>query len=179
MINAPIHRIFHDENEQNLWLKKSANEELSNFLDQNFDRFKCSKNDFLTGKVNQSARLNVNGFFSGLFNYFEKTDHLVKEKFDYSKLNPSEGYIKILLSKNMIFCEGMGVKDNPYFSEITVNPNKGHHIKVKLSQPIPENITIKRNISCFRRETNYIFMEELMTESSFTIILTNQQLPNW
>jgi hypothetical protein len=37
LIDAPIHRIFHDENEQKLWLKKSGNEELSNFLDQNFD----------------------------------------------------------------------------------------------------------------------------------------------
>lgn len=144
LINAPIHRIFHDENEQNLWLKKSANEELSNFLDQNFDRLEVVKNGFLTGKVNQSARLNVNGFFSGLFNYFENNDQLIKEKFDYSKLNPFESTYKDFTFKNIIFCEGMGVKDNPYFSEIAVNPNKGHHIKVKLSQPIPENITIKK-----------------------------------
>ncbi|WP_426477305.1 NAD(P)/FAD-dependent oxidoreductase [Chryseobacterium sp. CBSDS_008] len=144
LINAPIHRIFHDENEQHLWLKKSGNEELSNFLDQNFDRLDVVKNDFLTGKVNQSARLNVNGFFSGLFSYFEKNDHLVKEKFDYNQLNPSESVYKDLTFKNIIFCEGMGVKYNPYFSAITVNPNKGHHIKVKLSRPVPENITIKK-----------------------------------
>lgn len=144
LINAPIHRIFHDENEQNLWLKKSGNEELSAFLDENFDRLNGVKNDFQTGKVNQSARLNVNGFFSGLFNYLEKNDHLVKERFDYAQLNPSESVYKDFSFKNIIFCEGMGVKDNPYFSEIAVIPNKGHHIKVKLSQPIPENITIKK-----------------------------------
>lgn len=144
LINAPIHRIFHDENEQNLWLKKSTNEELSQFLDQKFDRLNIVKNDFLTGKVNQSARLNVSGFFAGLFGFFEKNGHLVKEKFDYTKLNPSESSYKDFIFKHVIFCEGMGVKDNPYFSEIAVNPNKGHHIKVKLSQPIPENITIKK-----------------------------------
>ncbi|WP_213278178.1 NAD(P)/FAD-dependent oxidoreductase [Chryseobacterium indologenes] len=144
LINAPIHRIFHDENEQNLWLKKSENEELSAFLDQNFDSLNGVKNDFQTGKVNQSARLNVNGFFSGLFNYLEKNDHLIKERFDYARLNPSESVYKDFSFKNIIFCEGMGVKDNPYFSEIAVVPNKGHHIKVKLSQPIPENITIKK-----------------------------------
>lgn len=144
LINAPIQRIFHDENEQNLWLKKSENEELSAFLDKNFDRLDVVKNDFLTGKVNQSARLNVNGFFNGLFTYFEKNGHLIKEKFEYAKLNPSESVYKDFSFKNIIFCEGMGVKDNPYFSEIMVNPNKGHHIKVKLSQPIPENITIKK-----------------------------------
>ncbi|WES97365.1 FAD-dependent oxidoreductase [Chryseobacterium arthrosphaerae] len=144
LISAPIHRIFHDENEQNLWLKKSANEELSHFLDQNFDRLNGVKNDFLTGKVNQSARLNVNGFFAGLFNYFEKNGHFVKEKFDYTKLDPSGSTYKNFIFKQIIFCEGMGVKDNPFFSEISVNPNKGHHIKVKLSQPIPDNITIKK-----------------------------------
>ncbi|MDW9382364.1 FAD-dependent oxidoreductase [Chryseobacterium sp. JV558] len=144
LINAPIHRIFHDENEQNLWLKKSGNEELSAFLDKNFDRLNEVKNEFKTGKVNQSARLNVNGFFSGLFSYFEKNAQLVKERFDYTQLNPSESVYKDISFKNIIFCEGMGVKDNPYFSEIAVIPNKGHHIKVKLSQPIPENITIKK-----------------------------------
>lgn len=144
LINAPIHRIFHDENEQNLWLKKSANEDLAQFLDQKFDHLNIVKNDFLTGKVNQSARLNVSGFFAGLFGFFEKNGHLVKEKFDYTKLNPSESSYKDFIFKHVIFCEGMGVKDNPYFSEIAVNPNKGHHIKVKLFQPIPENITIKK-----------------------------------
>lgn len=144
LINAPIHRIFHDENEQNLWLKKSGNEELSAFLDENFDRLNGVKNDFQTGKVNQSARLNVNGFFSGLFSYLEQNGHLIKERFDYTQLSPSESVYKDLYFKNIIFCEGMGVKDNPYFSEIEVVPNKGHHIKVKLSQPIPENITIKK-----------------------------------
>ena len=144
LISASIHRIFHDVNEQNLWLKKSANEELSQFLDQKFDRLNVVKNDFLTGKVNQSARLNVNGFFTGLFSFLEKNDYLVKEKFDYAKLDPSGSSYKDFTFKHIIFCEGMGVKDNPYFSGISVTPNKGHHIRVKLSQPIPEDITIKK-----------------------------------
>jgi glycine/D-amino acid oxidase-like deaminating enzyme len=157
LINASIRRIFHDENEQNLWLKKSGNEELSAFLDKNFDRLEVVKNDFQTGKVNQSARLNVNGFFNGLFSYFEKNDHWIKEKFDYSKLNSSESVYKDISFKNIIFCEGMGVKDNPYFSEIAVVPNKGHHIKVKLSQPIPENITIKKKHFLFPTGTGLYF----------------------
>ncbi|MGH1519900.1 NAD(P)/FAD-dependent oxidoreductase [Chryseobacterium sp. JK1] len=144
LINAPIHRIFHDENEQNLWLKKSEKDDLFNFLDKNFDHLNIVKNDYFTGKVNQSARLDVNGFFAGLFDFFEKNDHLVKERFDYTQLNPSELSYRDFIFKNIIFCEGMAVKNNPYFSEVMVNPNKGHHIKVRLSEPIPENITIKK-----------------------------------
>ncbi|WP_390451474.1 NAD(P)/FAD-dependent oxidoreductase [Chryseobacterium sp. Alg-005] len=144
LINAPIHRIFHDENEQNLWLKKSDNEDLLAFLNKEFRHLDIVKNDFNTGKVDQSARLDVSGFFNDLFNYFESQSALIKQKFDYAKLNPSEFTYKDIAFKHIIFCEGMNVKDNPYFSEIPVNPNKGHHIKVKLSKDIPGNITIKK-----------------------------------
>ncbi|AZA53529.1 NAD(P)/FAD-dependent oxidoreductase [Chryseobacterium sp. G0201] len=144
LIEAPIHRIFHDENEQNLWLKKSGNEDLQNFLDKKFDHLNIVKNDFLKGKVNQSARLDVNGFFNGLFSFLENEAKLIKEKFDYSKIDENSSTYKNFKFKNILFCEGMGVKDNPFFSDIAVIPNKGHHIKVKLSTPIPENITIKK-----------------------------------
>lgn len=144
LIDAPIHRIFHDENEQSLWLKKSGNDDLLYFLDKNFDHLKVVKNDFLSGKVNQSARLNVNGFFAGLFNFLEKNKKLIADKFIYSDLDLEKSIYKDFAFKNILFCEGMGVKHNPFFSEIPVNPNKGHHIKVELSEKIPENITIKK-----------------------------------
>lgn len=144
LIHAPIHRIFHDENEQKLWLKKSDNEDLSAFLNKEFRHLDIVKNDFNTGKVDQSARLDVSSFFNDLFSYFENQSILIKEKFEYAKLNPSASTYKDIAFQHIIFCEGMGVKENPYFSEIPVNPNKGHHIKVKLSKDIPENITIKK-----------------------------------
>jgi len=143
-IGSSIHRIFHDENEQNLWMKKSGNEELSGFLSQNFEHIDGVKNDFDTGKVIQSARLDVSGFFNGLFDYFEKNELFVKEKFDYTQLDVETSSYKDFTFKNIIFCEGIGVRDNPYFSAIPINPNKGHHIKVKLSREIPKDITIKK-----------------------------------
>lgn len=144
LIDAPIHRIFHDEKEQQLWLKKSENDELKNFLDKNFDHLDVVKNDYQSGKVNQSARLDVNGFFTDIFKFLETGKHIIKEKFNYTELNTSDNLYKNFRYKNILFCEGMGVKDNPFFSDIPVNPNKGHHIKVELSRPIPENITIKK-----------------------------------
>ncbi|ALR29193.1 FAD-dependent oxidoreductase [Chryseobacterium sp. IHB B 17019] len=143
-IEEPIHRIFHDENEQKLWLKKSQNDELINFLDKKFTHLNTVKNDFDSGKVNQSARLNVSGFFMGLFAFLESKKQLIKDKFDYSKINTTNSTYKNFKFKNILFCEGMGVKNNPYFSDIPVIPNKGHHIKVKLSEPLSENITIKK-----------------------------------
>ncbi|CAA7197377.1 NAD(P)/FAD-dependent oxidoreductase [Chryseobacterium potabilaquae] len=144
LLDAPIHRIFHDENEQRLWLKKSENSDLSNFLNRKIEQIEGVKNDYNTGKVNYSARLEVNGFFKGLLSFFETRDQLVNEKFDYSQLNTSKSSYKDFSFHNIVFCEGMGVKENPYFSDIAVVPNKGHHIKVEISESIPENITIKK-----------------------------------
>lgn len=157
LIDSPIHRIFHDENEQKLWLKKSGNEELKNFLDENFDHLNGVKNDFHTGMVNQSARLNVKGFFAGLLTYLENKGNLIKEKFDYSEIDTSNSIYKDFSFKNILFCEGMGVKENPYFSEIAVIPNKGHHIRVKLSESIPQDITIKKKHFLFPLENDLHF----------------------
>ncbi|CAA7386706.1 NAD(P)/FAD-dependent oxidoreductase [Chryseobacterium fistulae] len=144
LLDAPIHRIFHDENEQRLWLKKSENIDLSNFLSRNIERIEGVKNDYNAGKVNYSARLEVNGFFKGLLSFFESKKQLVNENFDYSQLNTLKSSYQDFYFKNIVFCEGMGVKENPYFSDIAVIPNKGHHIKVQISSSIPENITIKK-----------------------------------
>lgn len=157
LIESPIHRIFHDENEQKLWLKKSANDDLKNFLDENFDHLNGVKNDFQTGKVNQSARLNVKGFFTGLLSYLENKGNLIKKKFDYSGIDTSNSTYKDFSFKNILFCEGMGVKENPYFSDIAVNPNKGHHIRVKLSESIPQDITIKKKHFLFPLGDNLHF----------------------
>jgi len=157
LIDAPIHRIFHDESEQKLWLKKSENIDLINFLDKNFEHIEGVKNDFNTGRVNQSARLNVNGFFTGIFDFLEKRSQLIKEKFDYSKVDPEASVYKELNFKKIIFCEGMGVKENPFFSGIPVNANKGHHIKVKLSKSLALNITIKKKHFLFPLENDLYF----------------------
>ncbi|EJL69566.1 NAD(P)/FAD-dependent oxidoreductase [Chryseobacterium populi] len=157
LVQAPIHRVFHDENEQKLWLKKSDNNELSQFLNKEFERVDVVNNPFNTGKVNQSARLDVNGFFNDFFLFFEENKQLIKEKFDYHKLNVSESVYSDVSFKNIIFCEGMGVKENPYFSDIPVNPNKGHHIKVRLSEAIPQNLTIKKKHFLFPTHNDLYF----------------------
>lgn len=145
LIKEPIHRIFHDENERNLWLKKCENEELKPFLNKEFNSIDGVENPFATGKVLQSARLNVCGFFNDILAFLEKNNYLIKEKFNYNLLNVgSSVYDDRFAFKNVIFAEGMGVKSNPFFSEIPVQPNKGHHLKIKLPEDYSQTITLKK-----------------------------------
>ena len=141
LIEKPILRVFHDEKEKELWLKKSN--EIS-FLSNDFIKINSIKNPFGCGKVNHSARLNVRDFFTDLMNYLEQNSHLIKEKFDYNLVKTENSTYKDIQFKNIIFAEGMAVKENPYFSEIPVEANKGHHLEVKISEKIEDDFTIKK-----------------------------------
>ena len=151
LIEKPILRVFHDEKEKELWLKKSN--EIS-FLSKDFIKINSIKNPFGCGKVNHSARLNVRDFFTDLMNYLEQNSHLIKEKFDYKLVKTENSTYKNIQFKNIIFAEGMAVKENPYFSEIPVEANKGHHLEVKLSEKIEEDFTIKKKHFIFPLNEN-------------------------
>lgn len=154
LINEPIHRIFHDEKEKELWQKKSNREELLPFLNLNFTQEEGYKNPFGTGKVNHSGRLNVTDFFTDMFHYLEEKEYLIKEKFNYENLNPAGKTYQNIKFKKIIFCEGTGVLGNPFFNQIPIYPNKGHHLMVTLSQPIPKKNTLKKKHFLFPKNEN-------------------------
>ena len=151
LIEKPILRVFHDDKEKELWLKKSN--EIS-FLSNDFIKINSIKNPFGCGKVNHSARLNVRDFFTDLMNYLEQNSHLIKEKFDYNLVKTENSTYKNIQFKNIIFAEGMAVKENPYFSEIPVEANKGHHLEVKISEKIEDDFTIKKKHFIFPLNEN-------------------------
>jgi len=152
LIEETVHRIFHDENEKQLWLKKSENVDLSPFLNQNFKTFRTINNPYEAGEVLQSARLDVPSFFADLENYLYENAYLVNERFDYNKINIEDKSYRDIHFSNIVFCEGMSVRENPFFSGIEVHPNKGHHLHVRLSQEIEDKATFKKKHFLFPLE---------------------------
>ena len=142
LIQERIHRIFHDENEKKLWSMKTETEELKPFLNPDFETLETIKNPFGTGEVNHSARLDVHAFFTGISNYLEENNMLIHQQFDYTKVLDSS--YEDFNFKNIVFCEGMGVRANPFFTDIQVIANKGHHAKVKLSEKMNHQFTLKK-----------------------------------
>lgn len=145
LINKNVKRIFHDNKEKELWLKKSAEDvSLQAFLNPDFQHLPEVKNPCDAGIVNQSGRLDVAGFFSDLKIYLQKNHHWVNQHFDYENLDPQKLKYTELNFKHIVFCEGVRVRDNPYFRDIPIQMNKGHHLIVKLSKPIKDGDTIKK-----------------------------------
>lgn len=152
LINENIHRIFHDKNEKELWLSKTETDELRPFLNPDFENLETIKNPFGTGSVKKSARINVDAFFNDFFEYLKEHDQLVQEQFKYSQL--SDNNYKDFTFKHLVFCEGMGVRENPFFNDIQVIPNKGHHLKVKLSVKLDHQYTLKKKHFLFPLNEN-------------------------
>lgn len=142
LIKENIRRIFHDEAERDLWLKKAETPELQPFLDKEISTVDKIENPFGAGSVRNSARLDVKAFFEDFKIYLAGNKHLRQEIFNHEELETNT-YHDISF-KNIVFCEGMGVQQNPYFKDIPVLPNKGHHLKVRLSEPLDHNFTIKK-----------------------------------
>lgn len=144
LINHPIQRIFHNEEERELWKTKMKEESLKNFLHPVFEDLHIVKNPYSSGRVNQSARLNVHSFFYDILTYLERNEFLIKERFDYDKLDIENSQYQDISFKYIVFAEGIGVKKNPYFKDIPIHINKGHHLVVNLSKPLDVEFTIKK-----------------------------------
>jgi glycine/D-amino acid oxidase-like deaminating enzyme len=156
-INEPIHRILHDEMEREVWVKKSNRDDLKPFLNSEFETLKGVKNSFQSGKVLQSGRLNVGAFFRDLFFYLNLNDLLISAFFNYEEVHTEENTYQNIKFKNIVFAEGMAVRNNPFFKNIPLIPNIGHQLNLKLSENLG-NKTFKKKYFLFpMSENKYYF----------------------
>ncbi|MFC6268198.1 NAD(P)/FAD-dependent oxidoreductase [Frigoriflavimonas asaccharolytica] len=156
-VEDAIHRIFHDEKERDIWQRKIISNNLEAYLSEEFDALQIVENPFETGVVLNSGRIDVQNFFTDFLRYLKIQNYLIEEKFDFAKIEVMDNVYKDFTYKNIVFCEGIAVKSNPYFSKIPIIPNKGHFIKVQLSEAIPENVIIKKKHFLYHLEDNMYY----------------------
>jgi len=153
LIDENVVRIFHNDSEKVQWTKNSHKEDLKSYLNPDFIKLKSVENPFEAGKVNQSCRIDVSNFFTDMLNYLEDDNYLVKEKFDHQLVDVTNNSYKNIIFKNIIFCEGIASNNNPFFSNIPIQPNKGHCLKVKLNK-VPDSYIIKKKHFLFNLQND-------------------------
>ncbi len=133
----PIHRHFYKATEQNEWLVASQREGLSNFLNPVVQMHPDTsiKNEVGYGIVEHLGKLNINA----LLNHFRSpqfSDWFLDEVFDYKALKISEEKLKYhdIEAKNIVFCEGYGLKANPWFNYLPLVGSKGEYLIIKAPQ---------------------------------------------
>jgi glycine oxidase len=142
-----IRRLFSNEHERELWLKKQALPEYESFLstvtpeDDAYDR---AINNFGSGRVKQAAYVKTDVFLDSIREWMRNKCIVLNEAFDFSELTGLS--YKGTQYDDLVFCEGYRGKDNPFFGDLPLNQTKGETLVIKASF-LPEDESVNRK--CF------------------------------
>lgn len=131
----PVYRRLNSIEEQNMWFEASDKLELGKFL---LDGIHPNTNEYIDapfgfGEVLHTGRIDTPQLVEGYKNWLERNDLLLAETFDHARLNIEEDFVEYqgVKAAKIVFAEGFGMKDNPFFNYLPLNGSKGEYLLVK------------------------------------------------
>lgn len=129
-----IIKSFTEEQEKNLWLKKAQSE--NEFLDkQTYENLSVTAQQSIISysKVLRAGNLDVIQFLEQAKKYIQAKGHFIEEQFDFDQLKKTDSTIhyQSVSSKNIVFCEGHLISQNPFFYWIPMKPAKGEVLTIQ------------------------------------------------
>ncbi len=131
----PVLRRFNAIEEQNAWFEAADKPILSDFLSTELIINKNSALDipYHCGEVKNTGRINTTVLLKSYMEYLEDKGNLFHESFGYTDMIVNQEYVvyKGIKARNIVFAEGYGVKNNPFFDYLPILGNKGEYIIIK------------------------------------------------
>jgi glycine/D-amino acid oxidase-like deaminating enzyme len=129
-----IYRIFKSVEEQNNWFAACDNPALSNYMDTKLimEKYLGVLANFGYGKLLNTGRIDTKSLIEDYRNYLLQQKLIRNESFQYDglKINKNTVEYKDLIASKIIFCEGFGLKNNPFFNELPMQEAKGELITI-------------------------------------------------
>jgi len=127
-------KVFNSIGDQNNWFTALDKPFLSNYMKPDIlkEKIKGIIGDFGFGELTGTGRIDTKALILSYKNYLKEEEKLLDEKFEYNLLGIHENYLeyKNIQSKKIVFCEGFGLKKNPYFNDLQLNGTKGETITI-------------------------------------------------
>lgn len=129
-----ILRIFTSVEEQNDWFAASDKPVLNTYMQpqilQNTNAAIYAP--FGYGKIINTGKLITTKLISDYEKQLSNQGKLFNESFDYEIVNLKEDTVnyKAISAKRIVFCEGFGVKQNPFFKDLPLQEAKGELITI-------------------------------------------------
>ena len=131
-------RRFASIEEQNLWFNASDKPKLEPYLSTNLLKNTNDAIDapFGYGEVLYAGRIDTKALIDAYRDFLKENDRLQTTKFIYNQLQLKTGKLQYedFKVKQIVFAEGFGVKNNPYFNHLPLNGTKGEVITIKASE---------------------------------------------
>ena len=146
-----LYRRFSSAEEQNNWFEAADSRRLAPFLDTElkFELNPAIPAEHGFGKVLGTQRLDTTTYLDSYSAYLSSSGKLRTGSFEYDKLQVSEEAVTYdgLQAGRIIFCEGFGIRMNPFFQYLPLTGNKGEYIIIhcpdlKLSTTIKSSVFI-------------------------------------
>lgn len=144
-----IRRLFSSEQERQFWLDKYSLPEYEPFMhpiSQLDDNYALTKNEFGSGRVKQAFFVDTIPFIDKTKKWLSTVGEVIEEQLDYTNIDPVYATYKRKSYSGIIFCEGVHVRENPWFNYLSVNATKGEVLTIK-SAELPEDESLNRK--CF------------------------------
>lgn len=130
----PLIRIYADHEEANNWEVKSSQPNYERFLNPSPQLQVPIEIDapFGVGEVREAGYMDMTSFFNSSDQMLQDINVLTIERFEYNDLknNASGWHYRGEEFQHVVFCEGVGVLNNPYFNHVPVQPNKGELLTI-------------------------------------------------
>ena len=99
------------------------------------------------GKVLHTGNIDTKELLISYRSYLKSKKALINERFNYTALKVHAGYLEYgeVQARKIIFCEGFGLKNNPYFNYLPMQGNKGEYLIIRAPK-LKSKIAIKSSI---------------------------------
>ncbi len=141
-----VFRKFNNPQEQNKWFSRTDNPQLKKYLAPTLTNSLSLgiTSEFKFGEVKLTGKVLISDIFNAYKKLLEKSNRFLNEEFDFDQLDVSNSAVNYngVKSKNIIFCEGYKMLQNPYFNELPLVGNKGSYLIVE-SQELDLQVAVK------------------------------------
>ncbi len=124
-----IYRIFKSVEEQNNWFVASDKPRLSKFMDSKIvqEKHQGIIADYGYGKLKNTGRIDTKKLLNDYKKHLTNKELLKTETFNYSNLEINVDNVKYgeVSALKVVFCEGFGLKKNPFFNYLPMQEAKG------------------------------------------------------
>ena len=132
---VPILRKFFSIEEQNNWFIASDKVDLAPFLSTQLrkDKFQGIDSTYDYGEVNKTGYVDVTSLLEYYKLYLQNKNCLTSKTFNYNLLEIDEDHIKYkdIIAKHIVFAEGFGMHQNPFFKDLPLDGVKGELLIIK------------------------------------------------
>ena len=158
---ATIKRFFSSMGEQNQWSEASRKGWIESYLEPEIHMTTPPNiyNPNGYGQVKNSFRLDIQKMQSTFKQTLNK-EHFFETPFDYAALKIEENNViyKDIKAVNVVFCEGFGLTENPFFNYLPIIGNKGEALIIKAPDLKEQGVLKARGIFIVPLKKDYFWV---------------------